>query len=75
MLKNVVLWMYLETSLKQQVSHSVGVFVQLSEGPLLTSPFEDQCCFVPMTADCFSEDLRNSVLLFEVASDIHLYPQ
>lgn len=70
-----VLYSYLETPFQQQVSHSVGILIELSEGPPLPSPLENQRCFVPVAFHCFSKDLRNSVLLTEVASDIHLHPQ
>ncbi|TNN70725.1 hypothetical protein EYF80_019008 [Liparis tanakae] len=50
---------YLETPFQQQVGHSVGVLIQLSEGPLLPSPLEDQSRFVPVASHRFRKDLGN----------------
>lgn len=67
--------MYLEATLQQQVSHPVGVLVQLSEGPSLPGPLEDQGRLVAVPPHRFGEDLGDGVLLPEVAFDVHLHPQ
>lgn len=68
-------WFYLEAALQQQVSHPVGVLVQLSEGPPLPGPLEDQRRLVAVPPHRFGEDLGDGVLLPEVAFDVHLHPQ
>lgn len=66
---------YLKASIQQQIGHSVGIFVQLSESPPFSGPLKDESSFVPMALHRFSKDLRNSVLLSDVALNVKLHAQ
>ncbi|KAA8584205.1 hypothetical protein FQN60_007990 [Etheostoma spectabile] len=57
---------YLKTPFQQHVGYSVGVLIQLMEGPPLPSPLKDKCCFVAVAAHGFSKDLGNGVLFSEL---------
>lgn len=65
----------LEAALQQQVSHAVGVLVQLVEGPPLVGALEDQSRLVAVALHRLGEDLWHGVPLVQVTLDVPLHPQ
>lgn len=65
----------LEAALQQQVSHAVGVLVQLVEGPPLAGALEDQSRLVAVALHRLGEDLWHGVPLAQVTLDVPLHPQ